>query len=220
MPPITKLMHIFDVDHTITKGSTGRHYINMAINLKVLPRSVLLSIPLVYLRYRLGRLSSAQINRDFPLLVGMKRDLLENVAIETFKQRIKPDIFPMALSYIRNLVQNGEEVAIATSSVDIIVKPLTEFLGIKKVISSSIEFIDGYCTGKFINAPAFSQEKKVEVLKFLEDEGIKASDCAFYSDSIYDLPLLEAVGRPVPTNPDYLLTRHARRMGWEILTFA
>ena len=213
-------MHIFDVDHTITKGSTGRHYINMAIKLKVLPRSVLLSIPFVYLRYRLGMLSSAHINRDFPLLVGMKRGLLEDVAIKTFNERIKPDIFPKSLSFISNLVKKGEDVAIATSSVDIIVKPLTEYLGIKRVISSSIEFVDGICTGKFINAPTFSQEKKVKVLKFLEHEGIKASDCAFYSDSIYDLPLLEAVGNPVPTNPDILLSRHARRMGWEIVTFA
>lgn len=212
-------MHIFDVDHTITKGSTGRHYINMAIQEKVLPRSVVLSIPIVYFRYRLGMLSSAHINRDFPLLVGTKRELLEDVAIKTFNERIKPDIFPNALSYIRNLVEKGEDVAIATSSIDIIVKPLTDFLGIKRVISSSIEFVDGVCTGKFINAPTFSQQKKAEVLKFLMREGIEPEDCSFYSDSIYDLPLLEAVGSPVPTNPDFMLSRHAKRAGWDVITF-
>jgi phosphoserine phosphatase len=38
----------------------------------------------------------------------------------------------------------------------------------------------------------------------------------FYTDSITDLPLLEAVGRPVAVNPDARLRRVARSRGWAI----
>ena len=57
------------------------------------------------------------------------------------------------------------------------------------------------------------------MLQFLAAEGVPAEQCSFYSDSIYDLPLMEAVGDPVPTNPDLLLVRHAKRVGWRILNF-
>jgi phosphoserine phosphatase len=39
----------------------------------------------------------------------------------------------------------------------------------------------------------------------------------FYSDSINDLPLLEAVGTPVAVDPDPRLRDEALRRGWRIL---
>ena len=40
-----------------------------------------------------------------------------------------------------------------------------------------------------------------------------------YSDSMSDLPLLTAAGRPVAVTPDRRLRREARLQGWPILTF-
>ena len=213
-------MHIFDVDHTITRRSTGRRYVAAAIKMNVVQRRVLFSLINVSLRYRIGKPSGTHIKRDFPALVGIEQTLMEEVAERAFEERIRDDVFPKALSFIKELQSRGERIAIATSSFDIIVKPLTEYLGISMVISSSIEFVDGLCTGKFIDTPAFYHEKKAKVLRFLEAEGIAPDSCSFYSDSIYDLPLMEAVGNPVPTNPDILLARHAKRMGWRVLKFA
>ncbi len=213
-------MHIFDVDHTITRRSTGRHYVATAISMKVVPARVLFSLLNVSLRYRWGTLSSSHINRDLPSVAGIKRSILEEIAERAFVEKTKADVYPKALDYIRDLRERGEDIAIATSSVDIIVKPLTEYLGIEKVIASSMEFIDGLCTGKFVDAPTFSQQKRRKVLSFLEEHGTSADSCSFYSDSIYDLPLMEAVGEPVPTNPDFLLSRYAKRVGWRTLNFA
>ena len=41
----------------------------------------------------------------------------------------------------------------------------------------------------------------------------------FYTDSIHDLAVLEAVGHPVAVNPDPRLERVARRRGWPVLDF-
>lgn len=212
-------MHIFDVDHTLTKRSTGRHYISTAISMKVVPRRVIFSLLNVSLRYRFGKLSSSHINRDLPAVAGIQKALLEDIAVRAFEKKTKADLYPKALDYVRELQRRGEEIAIATSSVDIIVQPLTEYLGIDKVIASSMEFVDGVCTGKFIDAPTFHNQKRKKVLAFLGEHGISVDECSFYSDSIYDLPLMEAVGNPVPTNPDILLARHAKRVGWKILDF-
>ena len=212
-------MHIFDVDHTITKRSTGRHYISTAISMKVVPRRVLLSLINVSLRYRYGKLSSSHINRDLPAVEGIRRSVLEEIAVRAFEEKTKADLYPKALEYIRRLQEQGEEIAIATSSVDIIVRPLTEYIGIDKVIASSMEFVDDVCTGKFIDAPTFHSQKLKKVRSFLDENGVSIDNCSFYSDSIYDLPLMEAVGEPVPTNPDLLLSRHAKRVGWKTLDF-
>ena len=40
-----------------------------------------------------------------------------------------------------------------------------------------------------------------------------------YSDSITDLPMLEAVGHPVAVNPDRELAKQAREREWEVRFF-
>ncbi len=40
-----------------------------------------------------------------------------------------------------------------------------------------------------------------------------------YSDSVTDLPMLEAVGHPVAVNPDKTLRRVAEERGWEVRDF-
>ncbi len=213
-------MHIFDLDHTLVRGSSGRHFIVTAISEGVLPRSVLLSLPIVFLRYRLGRLKPAHINRELPQLRGIRRDVLEEVAHLAYERSIAPALFPDAIAHIEALHRAGEETAIATSSVDIIVEPLAKRLGIDALISSSVEFDeDGRCTGRFLDLPTFGGTKQTKVLSFLEERGIAPEACAFYSDSIYDLPLLESVGTPIVVNPDILLARHAKKSGWEIKHF-
>ena len=43
--------------------------------------------------------------------------------------------------------------------------------------------------------------------------------CFAYSDSVTDLPMLEAVGHPVAVNPDRDLLRVARERNWEVANF-
>ena len=50
-----------------------------------------------------------------------------------------------------------------------------------------------------------------------EARGARLEDCAFYTDSASDLPMLEVVGRPVAVHPDPALTRAARARGFEIV---
>ncbi len=212
-------MHIFDLDHTLISGSSGRYYLATAADRGVLPRRVMLSIPMVYFRYRLGKLKASHINRDLPQLTGIRRKVLEDVAEATFEERIKPALYPDAVQYINTLKAAGEELALATSSVDIIVEPLMRYLRFESMIASSVEFIDGKCTGKFLQTPTFGHEKKARVLTFLSERRVDPNRCFFYSDSIYDLPLLQEVGHPVATNPDIMLNRHARKSGWRIMRF-
>ena len=51
------------------------------------------------------------------------------------------------------------------------------------------------------------------------DRGLDLAESWAYSDSITDLPMLEAVGHPVVVNPDRSLLRIAKSREWEVRRF-
>jgi phosphoserine phosphatase len=75
----------------------------------------------------------------------------------------------------------------------------------------------GRRTGRYTAGPAGPLcygPGKVEVARaFAQARGVSLAQCAFYSDSASDLPMLEAVGRPVAVNPDPRLRRVALGAG-------
>ncbi len=84
-------------------------------------------------------------------------------------------------------------------------------------MASELEFIDGMATGRLAGEPAFGEGKRSRVLAYLRGIGAEPGECAFYSDSHRDLPLLREVGEAVVVNPGGRLRRLARDSGWEII---
>jgi HAD superfamily hydrolase (TIGR01490 family) len=215
-------MEIFDVDHTITRRSSGRHFVMQGIRLGFLPSSLYLTLPLYYLKYRLGgpffRNMDRELNtRGFPELEDRDWDEIEQVCSRSFEEGLKGDIFAQAFELIHGLRSAGRQIVLATSSLDIVIKPLADFLGVTEIIATRLEFLNGRCTGRFLSPPLFGEEKKRRVVDYVERRGGVLGNCSFYSDSFHDLPLLEAVGRPVAVNPDHRLRRTAKKRNWEIL---
>ncbi|HET6451970.1 MAG TPA: HAD-IB family hydrolase [Spirochaetia bacterium] len=207
----------FDVDHTLTRRSSGGRFVAAAMRQSVLPRRLLFILPWYSLMYRLGLFRPRAYADGFPSLRGVTRETLQRIARSSFDGALKADLFPSAVRLVRDRQAAGRRVVLATSSLDLIVQPLAEFLGVDHVLATEMEFRDGACTGRFAGTPMFRAAKKARVLSYLEAEGVAAADCAFYSDSIYDLPLLESVGHPVVVNPDFRLRWIARRRGWKVM---
>ena len=207
----------FDVDHTITRRSSGARFIFLAMRKGVLPLRLLLIFPFYSLQYRLGLYKPREYSEGFPSLAGMTRDSLTGIARESFESKLKGDVYAGAAAVIAERRAAGRRVALATSSVDIIVEPLARYLGVDDVLATVLEFRDGICTGKFVGQPMFRAEKMTRVTQFIAAAGGTPAECGFYSDSIYDLPLLQAIGSPVAVNPDFRLRRIALRRGWPVI---
>jgi HAD superfamily hydrolase (TIGR01490 family) len=206
----------FDVDHTLTRRSSGGRFIVAAMRRRVLPRRLLFVLPWYSLTYRLGLFRLRAYEKGFPSMRGITRTTLEEVARESFERALKGDLFPEAVELVQGLRAQGRRVMLATSSLDIIVQPLAEHLHVDGVLATEMEFEEGACTGRLKGMPMFRREKRERVLAFITGQGVTARECSFFSDSIYDLPLLEAVGTPVAVNPDIRLRHIARRRGWTI----
>ena len=215
-------MEIFDVDHTITRRSSGRHFVMQGIRRGFLPLRLYFTLPLYYLKYRLGgpffgNMDRELYRRGFPELKDREIAEIERLSLRSFEERLKGDIFAQAIELVHGLRSSGRQIVLATSSLDVIIKPLAEFLGVTEIIATRLEFIDGRCTGRFLSPPLFGVEKKRRVAEFVHRRGGVLDNCSFYSDSFHDLPLLEVVGRPVAVNPDFRLRKIAKKRNWEIL---
>jgi phosphoserine phosphatase len=62
--------------------------------------------------------------------------------------------------------------------------------------------------------------KVARLAAWLDANGVAPAalaEATFYSDSINDLPLLEAVATPVAVDPDERLLDEAKRRGWRVV---
>jgi HAD superfamily hydrolase (TIGR01490 family) len=212
-------MVIFDVDHTITSKSTGRRFAECAQRDGHFPWYRLLVVPIFYLRYRYGAIGSDEFMKYLLPLKGLTRDELMSLTRECFETLVRHDLYAEAVEEVRRHLDAGRHVVLATSSLDIIVEPLAEHLGVSDMICTHVEFAEGYATGRSANPPSFGEEKERQVLAFIREHGEEPTDCSFYSDSSHDLPLLQAVGTPIAVNPDRRLRRVAEREGWAVRSF-
>lgn len=215
----TSRFAFFDVDHTLTRHSTGRRFAFFGVRKGVFPISALLTMPFYYTCYRIGFMPIRNLDRSFPFLKGKTKEELEELAAITFEQWIQKDVYPEAARLIKTLQARGTRVILASSTLDMLVQPLARYLEVEDYISSSLEFLDHRSTGNLIGFPAFGDEKKRFVLEFLSRNSGSPEECSFYSDSITDLPLLEAVAHPMAVNPDPRLFLVAKKRGWPILRF-
>jgi hypothetical protein len=58
------------------------------------------------------------------------------------------------------------------------------------------------------------------VLALARERGFDLEGCYAYSDSVTDVPMLEAVGHPYAVNADRALRKIAAERGWPLLTFS
>ena len=76
------------------------------------------------------------------------------------------------------------------------------------------------CTGFLESSPLVGESRAAWMRQWATDNGIDLAKSYGYADSHSDLPLLEAVGKPVSVRPDVALFRHARRHRWPIVDWS
>jgi HAD superfamily hydrolase (TIGR01490 family) len=112
---------------------------------------------------------------------------------------------------------SGDVVAIVTGASPYSARPLARHLGIEHVVASELEVgPDGRFTGRYLEPLCYGDGKLTRARGLAEKLGFALAEATFYTDSLTDLPLLEAVRTPVAVNPDVRLARLARRRGWRI----
>jgi HAD-superfamily subfamily IB hydrolase, TIGR01490 len=210
-------LYFFDVDHTLTYGSTGRRFAAAATRRGVIKLRYLSLVPYMYALYRFGSGGVSLFERKSPAIRGVDKELLEDIGRDVFARKTGKALRPDMARLVESIKDDGGRVVLATSSFDFIVQPLADALGVEEVIASRLEYDGGRCTGSLAGSPVFGAFKRDAAAAYAKALGFALADCAFYSDSIHDLPLLLEVGEPVAVAPDRRLRREAEARGWTIL---
>jgi len=152
------------------------------------------------------------------LCAGWDVAMVREIVADTLHNVVDPLVYVEAVNLIEEHKAAGHDIVIVSTSGSEVVEPIGEMLGADRVVATRLEIVDGRYTGE-ISYYAYAEEKARAIEALAEEMGYDLARCSAYSDSITDVPMLEAVGHPYAVNPDKDLRRVAESRDWPVLVF-
>jgi len=219
LPPDVRAGAFFDLERTVTADA-----VEQVVALALWRRGVLSSRALArvfwcYLRYNLGLLRRFEDLKAEGARLFEGRDPVADAAMmeALFAEALRTRIHSEAKALMRELAARGVHVAIVSSTYAFMVAPYARELGVAAFHGCLLEKNEGgRCTGRLAGTIPHQQEKARIVAEIAAAEGLDLAHSWAFGDSINDVPMLEAVGRPVAVNPSAGLRRVAAKRGWTI----
>lgn len=210
----------FDVDGTLVDSDIVRYAVGIRTAGMPAPLRALWMaafVPRIPYYLALDRKSRAAFQRAlYRIYAGLSADDLAERAEALFHHHIEPRVHGAGRARVAEHRRKGHRVVLVSGSVEAIVRPLAESLHIPDVLAPRFEVADGRLTGALEGLPLAGRRKAGAVIDFAETHGIDLEGSFGYADSLDDLPMLEAVGRPAVVNPDRRLLEAALARGWDV----
>lgn len=164
----------------------------------------------------------------------LKTDAIDRLVRQFILEEIKPIVYQEGLMKLENYRKNSTETIIISASPSFLVKPIAEIcFNLDHAFGIELHIINDFFTGEIKGVIPYQAGKITVSESFIADrlsaQGIEPhhntiaeylAGCAFYSDSINDLPLLSKVRYPFTVNPDTDLYQIASHKEWPIFRFA
>src|SRR6478735_12470947 len=204
-------------------GSSGMQFARVAARHGIVGRRQLASWGFEHLRYRLRGTTDERTTE----VLRVARDLISGVPVRSLERMnpevlaaILPRVYPQMLDEVYAHQDAGRATFIVSAAGNGVVEPLADVLGMDGGIGTRYEVDgDGAFTGRFDGPFVYGAGKVVAMETFAAGHDIDLAQSYAYSDSLSDLPMLEAVGHPVVVNPDPALAAFAKREGWQTMRF-
>src|SRR4051812_46738069 len=209
----------FDLDRTLLKRASGPMITEALVEAGVVPDR---RVPGMDLIYRWNDL----VGESLPLMALARGAALMSrgwsaEAVRTAAKSAADQLETMVAPYARALIDehrdDGRPVVLATTTPYDLICPLAERLGFDDVVATRYAEEGGTFTGGLAGEFVWASGKRNAVRRWADDHGVDLADSWAYSDSVYDLPLLSAVGHPVAVNPDPRLQAVAVLRRWPVM---
>jgi HAD superfamily phosphoserine phosphatase-like hydrolase len=204
-----------DVDGTLTHSNVSFAF-GRFLYQKGIASFFQVFLPVLYYGiHSLGWLSVEQLHRSIfrVLFSGRKREQIE-LAVDEFltlhgNQLIRPSI----RKELSLLQQQRCKIALLSSSPDFLVRKVASMLGIEDWAATAYEVDErGFFTGI---GRIVTGEVKAQIVKHVKAQ--EGATVLAMTDSMLDMPLLEAADEVVAVFPDRKLRRCAKERGWRIV---
>jgi len=135
-------------------------------------------------------------------------------------ERAVPALMALVAPYARRALSehraSGRRLVLATTSPAELVTAFAGALGIDDVIATRYQASGGRFTGRLEGRFVWGAGKWWAVRQWCRETGTDLASSHAYSDSVFDVPLLEAIGHPHALNPDPRLALVAAIRRWPI----
>ena len=153
------------------------------------------------------------------MCAGWDVEQIKSIVGETLHDIVDPLVFAEAANLIADHKLCGRDVVVVSASGEEIVAPIARALGATHAMATRMVVEDGKYTGE-VAFYCYGEGKVQAIRELAAREGYALEHCYAYSDSITDLPMLEAVGHPTVVNPDRALRKESAARGWPVQSFS
>ena len=211
---------LFDLDGTVVAGFSALALLRDRLMGGQLDIAGLADLGLGAVGFRQGGVGFAALMRGMArALRGTEERELELAGRRVFREQLAAAIFPDVRRLIEAHLERGHTVAIVTAATCYQADPVADDLGVEHVVCTRLESDGGVLTGLVRGPICYGEGKRDAAAVFAQQRGVDLAKSWFYTDGREDVPLLEAVSRPRPTNPDRELERMAFDRGWPVQSF-
>ncbi len=213
----------FDLDKTIIAKSSTLAFSKPFFDQGLLTRRAVLKSSYAQFIFLLSGADHDQMDRMrihlANMCTGWDVEQVKSIVNETLHDIVTPLVFAEAADLIAAHKLCGRDVVVVSASGEEVVAPIARALGATHAMATRMVVEDGKYTGE-VGFYCYGEGKVQAIRELAAREGYPLKHCYAYSDSITDLPMLEAVGHPSVVNPDRGLRREAAERGWPVLTFS
>ena len=211
---------LFDLDNTLIAGDCAQAFSEFLAASEIPTPDDFIEVNHRFMaEYDAGQLNLADYMRyTLAPIEHLEEQQIEAVVQRFLDQTLENMILPKADALLEAHRQAGDQLVVVSASGTLLVQPIATILNIPHVLAVDMETSHGKLTGRIAGIPTFREGKVTRVQQWAEQHQQDLQGAAFYSDSINDLPLLEAVDRPVAVDPCSQLEQVARQNDWEILS--
>jgi HAD superfamily hydrolase (TIGR01490 family) len=213
----------YDFDGTLASGTVVHRYAYFAgrqrSRLDALSRRIrlLLKLPLFV---GVNHLSRRRFNElFFREYRGLDRRVLTGLAGRLLDEQVRPRIYPAARAALAADRADGYRLVLLSGELDVALAPVAAELGFDDLVCNRLVYRDGVASGGVVAPLLAEEEKAAAIRRICRACSTVPARARAYSDSLSDLPMLEAVGEPFAVNPDPRLRRVAQARGWPIVNW-
>ncbi|MGA3295320.1 MAG: SDR family oxidoreductase [Candidatus Acidiferrales bacterium] len=85
------------------------------------------------------------------VLRGVSRDRLDSLGEEFFQYFLRPWLKPAGVAKLKELVAAGGDVVLVSQGLDHIMRPMANYLGVRRIVSNRLDFREGLATGRLLD---------------------------------------------------------------------
>lgn len=163
-------------------------------------------------------LPSMALARQAATLAKGRSQASMQAAAQSVAAQLVERVQPFAAGLFAQHRAAGRPIVLATTTPYDLVKPFADLLGLDDVVATRYGVnADGTYDGTIAGPFVWSAGKLAACAQWADRNGVDMANSYAYSDSVYDAPLLSAVGYPHAVNPDPRLVLLATARRWPIL---